>query len=378
MLNIRYLNKLNLETYYKDKQYKRFCLYGFLKSLRFYDPFLLLFFLDNEISFSQIGILYATKEIVTTIVEIPSGIIADTYGRKNALLVAFLIYISSFIIFYFSKSFNLLVVGMLLIGLSDAFRSGTHKGMIMDYLKLNNWENHKVDYYGNTRSWSQKGAAISALLAGVIVFYSGSYKIAYLVSIVPYLLNFINVYSYPDALNFSTKNEKIKYPSVKTVVVEVLSAVKNREVIRIVNSAGLHTSFLKAIKDYMQPVMVHIALLIPIVTTMELKSKSGLAIGLVYFLIFMITSYVSKYSSKVLHLKIKNIEKKTLLIGLFSGLLCGILYYFGYWLPTLLLFVLLFVVENFRKPILTGSLVDNVPTEVLTSVISYNLFIRLL
>ncbi len=120
------------QVFQKNRQYIQFCLYGFLKNLRFYDAFLLLFFLENGLSFSQIGVLYAAREIIINITEIPSGIIADVYGRKKSLVAAFGIYILSFIVFYFSTNFYFLLVAMLLTGAADAFRSGTHKGMIMD------------------------------------------------------------------------------------------------------------------------------------------------------------------------------------------------------------------------------------------------------
>ena len=84
----------------KNKQYFKFCAYGFLKNLRFFDAFLLLFFLESGISYTQIGALYALKEIVINISEIPSGLLADTYGRKKSLIVAFLLYIISFMVSY--------------------------------------------------------------------------------------------------------------------------------------------------------------------------------------------------------------------------------------------------------------------------------------
>lgn len=365
-----------METYRKDRQYVKFCLYGFLKNLRFFDAFLLLFFLENEITFSQIGILYASREILTNLFEVPSGITADLYGRKTSLLASFLLYILSFIIFYCTSNFFYLLAGMILIGIADAFRSGTHKGMIMDYLKMNKWEQFKVDYYGHTRSWSQKGSAISALLAGIMVFYSGSFKIVYLLTIIPYLLNFINIYSYPDVLNFSNKKRKKSDTTIKMLMFNVTSYLKKKSVLRIVNSSALHSSYLKSIKDYIQPLMVNIALMIPFATTIETKNKSGLVIGVLYFLIYLMTSSASKYAGKVLTFNIKNIEVKTLLIGLFAGLVCGILFWFNYWILTLALFVAIYLIENLRKPILTGFLVENVSNEILTSVISVESFYK--
>ena len=96
-------------TIIKDKQYYKFCAYGFLKNLRFFEPFFILYFMSKGISFLEIGILYATKEIAINFFEIPSGIIADALGRRKTLASSFLIYITAFILFYFYSSFLLFV-----------------------------------------------------------------------------------------------------------------------------------------------------------------------------------------------------------------------------------------------------------------------------
>lgn len=360
-------------NFQKDKQYYRFCAYGFLKNLRFYDAFLLLFFIDNGVSFSQIGLLYAIREITVNVFEIPSGVVADHYGRKYALLSAFLAYIISFLIFYVSTHFSLLALAMFLYGTGDAFRSGAHKGMIMDYLKLNQWEAHKVEYYGGTRSWSQKGSAMSALFAGAMVFYTGNYRIVYLLSVVPYVLNFINILTYPKELNHTAKKRKVA-KNFKGLFRDFKVALQDRHVVQVMNSAALHTAFLKAIKDYIQPVMYQLAILLPVLTTIDIKRKSGLVIGVIYFVIFLLTSYASKSAFKLIALKRKNIPKWTLLAGLAGGSLSGLLSVQEWWIASLLVFMIVFVIENLRKPILTATLSDSIPNEVLTSVFSAQSF----
>ena len=364
-----------MSTFIKDKQYYKFCAYGFLKNLRFYDVFLLLFFVENGISYSQIGILYAVREIIINVFEIPSGIVADTFGRKNALVSALISYVLSFVVFYFSTDFTTLMVAMILYGIGDAFRSGTHKGMIMDYLKINGWDDYKIDYYGHTRSWSQRGSAVSALFAGFLVLYSGSYRLIYLFTITPYLLNLFNILSYPNSLNFSINGKKKETQrSLVTVFKNFLNGMKDPQVFQIINSAAIHSSYLKAIKDYIQPVMVQVALIIPIMTTMDLKRRSGIVIGILYFVIFLMTSGASRFASKLDRLRISNIPKLTLLIGVFSGMSCGIFYKNEWWVFCLIAFVFIYLVENIRKPILTGYLADHVPNEILTSVISAQSF----
>ena len=60
---------------------------------------------------------------------------------------------------------------MLLFANGEAFRSGTHKAMIIQYLKIKGLLKLKTEYYGHTRSWSQRGSAISSLIAGGLVLY---------------------------------------------------------------------------------------------------------------------------------------------------------------------------------------------------------------
>ncbi|MFK7923094.1 MAG: MFS transporter [Bacteroidia bacterium] len=364
-----------MSSYQKDRQYYQFCAYGFLKNLRFFDAFLLLFFLENGITYTQIGLLYATREIAINVLEIPSGIVADTFGRKYSLVLAFALYIFAFLVFYFSTSFLFLLLAVVLMGLGDAFRSGTHKGMIIDYLKSKGWSQHKISYYGGTRSWSQRGSAISALIAGILVLYSGDYRSIYLLSIIPYLLNFVNILSYPQALNFSQKSSaKSSKKALGNTFRSFVKTLKQKQVFAVINSAALHSAYLKSIKDYIQIVMLNIALAIPILTMVDDKQKSGLVIGILYFIIYLLNSQASRFAGKLSAFDQTKTASKTLMFGLSMGLLSGIMLYQEWWGLAWCLFALIYLVENLRKPVLTGMLADQVPNEILTSVLSAQSF----
>ena len=370
-----------MDNLIKNRQYYKFCFYGFLKNLRFFDAFFILFLLEKGLSFTQIGALYAIREIVINISEIPSGIVADTYGRKRALLLSFLLYIVSFAVFYLSAGFWLFLIAFVFYGIGDAFRSGTHKGMIMDYLRLNQWEGQKIAYYGHTRSWSQVGSAISSLIAGLIVFYSGSYQSIFLFSIIPYLVNLLLIASYPGELNVSPGQENNRIRSgirsgIRSTSLHFSGIIRQAKVLEIVNASAIHTAYLRAVKDYIQPLMVHVAMLIPILLKFETEKKNGLIIGLFYFLIYLLTSRASQLSSKVGTKNKMRVSYLTLLTGFVFGILSGTLYVKEFWIFSLLAFTGIYIVENLRKPILTGFIADQVPNEILTSVISAQSFIR--
>ncbi len=302
------------------------------------------------------------------LLELPSGIIADTYGRKNALAGSFLIYIVSFFFFYYFDGFWWYWGAFMMYGVGDAFRSGTHKGMIMDYLKQNGWADQKINYYGHTRSWSQMGSAISSLVAGFVVFYSGRYESIFMFSILPYGLNFFLILSYPQSINFASK-AKVR-PGFRQTFRAFFERIKRKEVLAVISSSALFSAYLKAVKDYIQPIMVQVAVLIPILLNVDLDKKNGVVIGFFYFLIYLMTSSASRFSSVFDSKAGGDSARKTMLWGLIMGIICGIFYSEALSVLALLAFVGIYLVENLRKPILTAYVSRQVSNDILTSVLS--------
>jgi len=360
-----------MDAILKNRQYYKFSMYGFLKNLRFFDAFFVLFLIEKGMSFTQIGILYAIREITINISEIPSGIIADTYGRKKSLVTSFFIYIISFMVFYLGDGFWSFLTAFVFYGIADAFRSGTHKGMIMDYLIFNKMENQKINYYGHTRSWSLKGSALSSLIAGFIVFYSGTYDTIFLYSIIPYVFNLLLIISYPKNLGHKNNRNLTEEKRSLTLILKAFyQSIKRPLVLRITNTTATHTAYLKAVKDYIQPLMLSISLALPVLLSVDDEKKSGVVIGFIYFSIFLLNSFASKYAARLALVRSFNIANVTLLSGLLLGIVCGLLMEFEIMIFSLIAFIGIYIVENIRKPILTGYIADHVPNEILTSVIS--------
>ncbi|MCK5692632.1 MAG: hypothetical protein KAI08_07275, partial [Bacteroidales bacterium] len=262
-------------------------------------------------------------------------------------------------------------------GLAEAFRSGTHKGMIMDYLKLIGMENQAANYYGHTRSWSQKGSALSALAAGIIVLNGGSYESIFLYSILPYVLNFVLILSYPKSLNRSLEPcVNKKHMRIGSAIRMLIELLKKPLVLKILYSSAAHSAYLRAVKDYIQLVMVNLVIIIPILVHLEMEQKSGILIGVMYFFIFLATSTASKFSSKLANRTHSNLTRLTLLAGFLFGALSGMAFMHEFWIISLLAFALIYVMENIRKPLLTGAIADQVPKEILTSVLSAQSLLR--
>ena len=355
----------------KNIQYYKFCAYGFLKNLQFFEAFLILFLIQKGLSFTAIGSLYALREISTNILEIPSGIAADVLGRRKTLAASFLGYILSFIIFYFFSTYTFFLAAFFFYGVGEAFRSGTHKGMIADYLTSRNMKDQMVNYYGHTRSWSQMGSAVSSIIAGFIVFFAGGYEKIFLFSIIPFLADFLLILSYPDDLDRSRVNDgSAGSARLKTVYLNFRRALKKRQNLMLLNNSALHTAYLKAMKDYIQPMMVSLILLLPLFPDRAEEERSALLIGFLYFFIFLLTSIASKNAARLDRTGRKNIPYLTLLAGLSAGLVSGLFYAVHIPALAILFFIFIYVNENMRKPVLTGYISANVDNSVLTTIIS--------
>lgn len=349
----------------------RFALYGFLKNLRFFDIFIVLIFLEAGLSYLEIGLLYAIREVTTNLAEIPTGIIADVYGRKRSMVFSMLVYIVSFVIFFFLASFYGFALAMFCYAIADAFRTGTHKALIFEHLKLRNLEDHKVIYYGSTRAVSQFGSAINSLLAGGLVLITGEFRYVFVATILPYIFNLLNLATYPDELDA----ERVRVDRgalisrFRAILRGILEMFKDPQAMRaILNSSGF-TAFFKSTKDFLQPIINAYALSIPIWLALKDDQRSAVIIGLVYFVIFLLSSLASRNSSRFSQ-RFRNLAaalNTTFALGALVLLATGMTLLLDLPLISIVAFLAFYVVQNLRKPMNVALVSDNVQNRVLAS-----------
>ena len=335
---------------------------------------MLLFFMEKGLSFLEIGVLYSVKEICLNILQIPTGVIADALGRRRTMIYSFSSYIISFGIFFFADSYVLFIVAFVFYGFGDAFRNGTHKAMIFEYLRINDLENQKVHYYGHTRSWAQRGSAISSLVAAALVFYTGNYRMIFLFSPIPYFIDLLLMLSYPKELDGEIKklNRTDLMKAFKTVIVEFVSSLKNKLVLKSISNLSIFAAYHKVVKDYLQPFIQALALSIPLFLVYNDKQRSAILVGIVYFVIFMLTSYAAKYSGRISD-KFKSVHKPlnlTLIIGFTMGIMCGLFFKFDMIFVSILFFIVIYIIENLRKPIGISYFSDLMNPDILATALS--------
>jgi len=364
-------------SFHKDLQYYKFCAYGFLKNLRFFEPFLYLFFLEKGLTYLQIGTLITIREILRNVFEIPTGMLSDILGRRRTMIGSFLFYIISFMIFYLTSSYGVFVVAMLFYAVGDAFRTGTHKAMIFEYLRIQGWEHEKVGYYGHTRSWSQIGSAVSSLLAAGIVFYLGSYSSVFLFSAIPYFLDLLLMITYPRELD--GQKEKVSWNvilgSFREIVVPMIRSFRNKITVKAFSNIALYSGYFRVVKDYYQPVLATLAAgLVLHINGIGEKQMSALLIGIMYFILYLGTSRASSNAERFSSLfdSFPAFLNRSLLIGLFLALITGVFFLLHppwYWL-VVIPFSMIYLLENIRRPVGVAYVSEIFPSHILATVFS--------
>lgn len=336
----------------------KFKFYGFFKNLKFFEPYLVIIFLAWEINLFQIGLLIAIQEGIIFIFEVPSGMFADTRGKKTELLFCFIFYILSFLFYFMGPAYIMLVVGAMLFGLGEAFRSGTHKAMEMQWMDKNDILKYKSHIYGTTRSYSLYGSAISSILAIIFILNIPANRWVFILTIIPYIIDFILISTYPNYMNEHSPKKESYWKDFKTSFKGLKIVITDRKLRKGLFSSSFYDGIFKTLKDYIQPIMkLYISvLLINMAITISPEEEEFylvLILGLIYALFYLFSSYSSKKAYFVIKKMKSSKYAMDSIFYIFAILiLCEALFI---WIQIpifiIIIYLIIYVIYNLRRPI---------------------------
>lgn len=121
------------------------------------------------LSWEQIALVTSVSLFVQLLLELPSGALADLWGRKNTVLLGRAMGVMGFGIMTFATDFKGFLIGNILYLANWAFESGALSALLYDSLKENGigeMEYQKVE--ADTFFWCTVGMAISSALGGYL------------------------------------------------------------------------------------------------------------------------------------------------------------------------------------------------------------------
>ena len=136
----------------------------------------------SYLSWEEIALITSLSLLVQLLLELPSGALADLWGRKNTILFGRFIGIIGFILFTFATNFWMFLLANILYLANWAFESGALSALLFDSLKENEIGHdvyQKVE--ADTFFWCTIGMAISSAIGGVL--YSQNHQFPYLFTV---------------------------------------------------------------------------------------------------------------------------------------------------------------------------------------------------
>ena len=139
-----------------------------LWSLVFFFPIFQIFYLARNMSITQIAFIGIAFSVARMAMEVPSGALADRWGRKKTLFLSQIFFIIGMIILIFSQSFWLFVVASMFSGLWLACYSGTGVAFYYDTLKELKREKDYEKLWGKLSLTTAVVSFIAAFVAGFL------------------------------------------------------------------------------------------------------------------------------------------------------------------------------------------------------------------
>jgi len=146
-------------------------------------------FLDRGNTVSQVAILIALWSVFSIVFEIPAGILADKWNRRNMLAIAAILQGICFVIWFFSHAFFMFALGFFFWAIAGAFTSGTEEGLIYDNLKSDGREDSFTKVYGKAQFFATIGTIVGIGSAGLIAIFISIEAIA----LISAMICFVNV-----------------------------------------------------------------------------------------------------------------------------------------------------------------------------------------
>jgi len=126
---------------YKIRNVRLFIAFRVFFNCRFYYPVFTILFLDYGLTLEQFALLNAAWAATIVLLEVPSGALADTVGRRNLLVFTGILMVIEMMLLCFAPRgnaqllFPIFLVNRILSGAAEASASGADEAIAYDSLQ---------------------------------------------------------------------------------------------------------------------------------------------------------------------------------------------------------------------------------------------------
>lgn len=211
----------------------------------------MLYLASKGLSLFQIGLMETVYHISSFSMEIPTGAIADIFGRKTSRILGRITSVFAITVMIFGQNVYAFAMGFFLTALSNNLESGAGDALIYDSLKELGEENTYMKIGGRNELFYQITKTFSLLVGSYIatLSYAGVYKAALVVSIV----SVIQALSFVEPSIGKVKKESHLWLTFKNQLISSFTALSgNRELVEMIVALEVFSTFYTTEFFYMQ------------------------------------------------------------------------------------------------------------------------------
>jgi MFS family permease len=191
-----------------------FYLDSLISTILFFAPaFYIVYFRELNLSLFQIGLLLAIPSATSLLFEIPTGAIADVYGRKKSVLFGIFLEAIAISLLFFFNDFYIMAGVFGFIGIASTLITGANEAWIIDLINSKN-KNLVTGFFAKQESIANIGLILAGIIGAVLVKEFGTNIIwpfagaALLITI--FILSFAKEVHTPKATNLKDSYKEIK------------------------------------------------------------------------------------------------------------------------------------------------------------------------
>ncbi|WP_238884189.1 MFS transporter [Clostridium sp. YIM B02551] len=215
-------------------------IYSFLIQLNVTSAIWVLYLAFKGMTLVQIGLVESIYHITSLLFELPTGAIADIYGKRFTLILGRILQIISSILMITANSFLGFTIAFIFCAAAKNLNSGSAEALIYDSLKgLNKEEKYKI-IWGNLAFFMSIAQGIAVLLGGILADLSFIY--AYILGLIVEIIALIITFGFTEV---TTEN---RYKENNALIGQLVTSFKVLKVRKVVLYLILFSSLIGSLQ----------------------------------------------------------------------------------------------------------------------------------
>lgn len=320
-------------------------------------PIIVLFYEENGLGLKEVFLLKSVYSIVLVTLDIPTGYLADAWGRRNCLLTGCIIAFCGYICYSLSSVFITFFIAEILLGIGQSLVSGADSALLYDTMLHYRRENEYLKYEGKVTMIGNFSEAFAGIIGGLLA--TSSLRLPFYFQV---LIAFIGI---PAAILLKEYNMKTKIKNPLSNILGIIrySLVTNKSLCYDIMFSGIIGAATLTMAWFVQPILMYIDI------------PTGF-FGIIWTILNLTVGIAALYSD-TLNARLGENKTYTFILLFIVGGYVAVSYYLNYF--SLGILFLFYIVRGFATPILKGYINRQTFSEMRATVLSIrNFIIRLI